>query len=188
LEAACAALADYRATVVVDRVHLLEERRRPSDGVRVWEPVADAAFTAPAVVGRGGLELSVAVSESMAPDVAAWFGEAWAEHDSREDAPLVLVGRRDGAVVGVAKGFVRGPEGHLERLITAPDVRGEGVGSHLLAAFESAAVERGATFLSLRVRVGTPAEGLYRRRGFTTFTELPAWRWGDDFVQLRKPL
>jgi ribosomal protein S18 acetylase RimI-like enzyme len=188
LTAACEALADYRAEVDVDRVHLLEERRRPSDGVRVWEPVADAPFSTPAVVGRGGLELSVSVSESMAPDVASWFAEAWSLHDSRDDVPLVVVGRRAGSVVGVAKGFVRGPEGHLERLITAPGVRGEGVGSHLLAAFESAAIERGATFLSLRVRVGSPAEGLYRRRGFTTFTELPAWRWGDDFVQLRKVL
>lgn len=188
LRAAEVALADYRAEVVVDRVHLLEERRRPEDGVRVWEPIADAPFSAPAVVGRGGLELEITRTESMAPDAASWFDAAWAEYDPRVDEPVVLTARRDGAVVGVAKGFVRGDEGHLERLITAPDVRGEGVGSHLLAAFEAAAAERGATFLSLRVRVGAPAEALYRRRGFETFTELPDWRWGADFVQLRKPL
>jgi 2'-5' RNA ligase/GNAT superfamily N-acetyltransferase len=187
LRAAVEALADYRAEVLVDRVHLLEERRR-DDGVRVWEPVADVPFAAPAVIGRGGLELEVGESEAMAPDVAAWFDGAWSEYDARGDEPLVLTARRSGDIVGVAKGFVRGEEGHLERLITAPDVRGEGVGSHLLAAFEAAAVERGATFLSLRVRVGAPAEGLYRRRGFQTFTELPAWRHGQDFVQLRKHL
>jgi ribosomal protein S18 acetylase RimI-like enzyme len=187
LEAGVSVLGDYRAEVVVDRLHLLEERRR-DDGVRVWEPVADAVFEAPAVVGRGGLELEIERSASMGPDVAAWFEAAWRHHDDRGQEPLVLTGRRAGEVVGVAKGFVRGEEGHLERLVTAPEVRGEGVGSHLLAAFESAAVERGATFLSLRVRAGAPAEALYRRRGFVTFTELPAWRFGADFVQLRKPL
>src|SRR5688572_32396118 len=37
LGAAVAALADYRATVTFDRVHLMHERAD-----RVWEPVADA--------------------------------------------------------------------------------------------------------------------------------------------------
>ena len=193
LRAAEVALADYRAELLVDRVHLLEERRR-DDGVRVWEPIADAPFAAPAVVGRGGLPLELSESEAMAPDVSAWFSGARAEYDAQTypgapgDRRFVLTARRDGAIVGVASGVVRGEEGHLERLITDPTVRGEGVGSHLLAAFASAAAERGATHLTLRVRAGAPAEAFYRARGFAALTELPAWRHGHDFVQLRRPL
>lgn len=194
LRAAEAALADYRATVVCDRLHLLEERRR-DDGVRVWEPIADVAFSAPAVVGRGGLPLAIETSASMAPDVAAWFEAAWRADDADAypaapaDVPVVLTARRDAVgVVGVASGLVRGEEGHLERLVTDPAVRGEGVGSHLLAAFASAAADRGATFVTLRVRAGGPAEAFYRSRGFTTLAELPRWRHGHDFVQLRREL
>lgn len=192
LRAAVEALADYRATVVVDRIDLLEERRR-DDGVRVWEPVADVAFGGRAVVARGGLELELTLSETMGPDVLAWFTGAWDDYDAETyagppDRPIVLAARRAGEVVGVASGQVRGDEGQLDRLITGVDVRGEGVGSHLLAAFESVAIERGAATLTLRVRVGAPAEGLYRRRGFVTAVELPSWRLGHDFVQLRKRL
>src|SRR4051812_80170 len=52
IEDAVRALRDYRCEVVIDRVHLLEEFRRPDDGERAWRPLADARLGArPAVIG-----------------------------------------------------------------------------------------------------------------------------------------
>jgi 2'-5' RNA ligase len=65
---AMAALADYRATVTFDRVHLLVERR---PGPR-WRPFADAAFGPPAVVARGSpLALELSRSRQIDPEALA---------------------------------------------------------------------------------------------------------------------
>jgi 2'-5' RNA ligase len=63
------ALRTYLVEVAVDRVHLLQEVGL-EEGGRVWEPIADAAFRAPAVIARGGLELELTVTELVPPDVA----------------------------------------------------------------------------------------------------------------------
>ncbi|CAN5455191.1 2'-5' RNA ligase family protein [soil metagenome] len=73
------ALAGYRAEVVVERLTLLHEQRDDA-GRRVWRPLADAALAAPAVIGRGGLELELAVSERLDPEVATWMDTTWAAH------------------------------------------------------------------------------------------------------------
>jgi 2'-5' RNA ligase/ribosomal protein S18 acetylase RimI-like enzyme len=192
--AAVGVLADARFEVTFARVHLLHETidagRR-----RVWRPLADAALAAPAVVGRGGLELELAVSERLPLDVAGWAERTWEGHgreqygdDWRADEPLAVTARRDGAVVGVAEGRLRGGEGYLARLVTAPEARGQGVGSHLLAAFEAECRRRGGEEVTLRAIAGGPAERFYRERGFTLRTALPRWRHGRDFVQLVRRL
>ena len=62
---AVAALADYRATVTFDRIHLLVERRPGPQ----WRPLADAAFGPPAVVARGSpLELELTRSRQLDPE------------------------------------------------------------------------------------------------------------------------
>ena len=147
------------------------------------------------MIGRGGLELELAVSERLDPEVATWMDTTWAAHtrsqygeDLAVEVPFALTARRQGEVVGVAEGWVRGSEAYLGDLVVAADVRGEGVGSHLLAAFAAEARGRGATALALRTIAGGPAEGFYRDRGFTLAFPLPAWRHGRDFVQLRRAL
>jgi 2'-5' RNA ligase len=65
IDAALSALADYQVEVAFDRVHLLRE----GPG-RVWEPIADAVFAPPAVIGRGGLPVEITVSERLDPE--AW--------------------------------------------------------------------------------------------------------------------
>lgn len=194
LEAAVAALADARYEVPVDRVTLLQEQR-DEDGTRVWRPVADAALAAPAVVARGGLELQLSTGPRVDPEARAWRDAAWATHtaaqygpDAPADDPVAVTGRRAGQVVGVAIGHVRGPVAYLAELITGAEVRGEGVGSHLLAAFAAEARDRGAEELTLRCLAGGDVERFYRERGFTPAFPLPAWRHGRDFVQLRRPL
>ena len=59
-----------------------------------------------------------------------------------------LVVRRDNAVVGMGGLRVDGSEGELFRMRVAVDRQGEGIGTALLGALESAARERGVDSLS----------------------------------------
>jgi len=189
-----AALADVRYDVPVDRVTLLREQR-DDEGTRVWRPIADAGLAERAVVGRGGLELELAAGPGLDAEARAWRDDAWATYtvaeygpDAPEDDPVAVTARREGRVVGVAEGHVRGPVAYLANLIVGADVRGEGVGGHLLAAFAAEARARGADELTLRTIEGGPAHRFYRDRGFVPAFPLPSWRHGRDFVQLRRDL
>jgi len=132
------ALADFRADVAFDRVHLLRE----GPG-RVWSPVADALFAPPAVIGRGGLELELTVSEDLDPEA-----RALARADG--SVPLAVSARAEGAVAGFAVGWCRGDTAHVAALVVHEgDTVALGVGRHLLAAFVSAAAERGCDRVTL---------------------------------------
>ena len=180
LAPAVAALADYRATVTFDRVHLMRER---SD--RVWEPVADAPFADPIVVGRGGLELRLEVTETLGPEAAGLGDREWPLlRPAGRRSPLVVTAWRDGEVVGVADGWTWDAVGFLDGLLVAAAHRGEGVGSHLLARFESECASRGATRLSLQ----TPDAAFYAARGWHEEGRLRDWLDGRDRLLLRKDL
>jgi 2'-5' RNA ligase/GNAT superfamily N-acetyltransferase len=193
IRAAVEALADVRFTSVIDRVHLLRESN--DEGVRSWHPIAEAVFGGGSVVGRGGLELSLEVTEHLSLDAhhfressfdqwqTSRFGAPW------RGVPVAVTARREGRIVGTAEGDVRpNGEGYLSKLIVAADVRGEGIGAHLLAAFSSAAAERGATFVSLRTESAGPSEPFYANLGFERWYVLPRWRDDRDFVQMRRNL
>lgn len=135
--AALASLADYRVEVTFGSVHLLRE----APG-RIWIPIADAPFAAPAVIGRGGLPIELTVTEAPDPEVTAM---AVAEGVVR----LVVTARSGGAVAGCAEGWCRDNRAHLSSLVVAPDSAGLGVARHLLAAFRSEAAARGTTDLTL---------------------------------------
>lgn len=175
LEAAIHALANYRAEVTFERVHLLEE----GEG-RVWSPIADIAFAAPALVGRGGLDLELAVSDAIDPEGRAFGRREWGPWDER---PLAITARRDGRVLGTAEGWTHGGVGYLARLLVAAVARNEGAGTQLLAAFESEAIARGCTRVVVRTFAGTRAEQFYRGRGWVEETRWP-WVDGRVFVQL----
>lgn len=186
IRAAAEALHDFRVEVTFERVHLLEEFHREEDGARAWRPFAEATFGGAGIVGRGGLELELEVGERLLADAARFSARTWEQHAGPwPKVPLAVTARRDGRIVGVAAGDTR-PDGeaYLADLIVAPDVRGEGVGAHLVAAFSSAAAERGATFVSLR----TETPGYYERLGFCVLHDLPAWRGERDFVRMRRDL
>ena len=106
LDAILAASAGWTAEPVrFDAVVLLEERHTPA-GVR-WAPVADAAIGTRIVIGRGGLELELTVGRLVDPEAAQAAGLVTAEETQpvRElpDA-LVVAARREGRVVGLARG------------------------------------------------------------------------------------
>ena len=127
IEAALTAMQSFRIRITFERVHLLRE----GPG-RVWGPIADATFASPAVIGRGGLELELSVTER--PDA-----EAMSLRDRR---PFAITARRDGGVVGVAHGWTRDGVTHVDDLVVAEPDRGQGIGSHLAAAVRSLAAER----------------------------------------------
>jgi len=166
IHAAVTALADWRVRISFDRVHLLQESRG-----RVWEPVAEVALGAPAVVGRGGLAIELVVSERADRDVAAWAaglagagvtgagvagagvagagaaGATWmaagAAGAAGAAAGFAVTARREEEVVGLAEGRIMGSECLLDRLVVGPGQRGQGIGTHLLGAVESLAAKRG---------------------------------------------
>jgi 2'-5' RNA ligase len=193
IRAAVGVLAGWTAEVVVESAHLLEERHR-DDGGRHWEPVAEARFGPPAVVGRGGLELGLAVTAGLPLDALAFRDRAVdallvERHGAvLRPAPLAVTARREGRVVGTADGEVRpGGSAHLAVLVVAADVRRQGVGAHLVAAFASAAAERGAGEITLEVEVGSPALGFCERLGFALRAILPG-PGGPGVVHLVRPL
>jgi 2'-5' RNA ligase len=126
IRAAVEALAGVRIEVDVTQVHLLKEHN--DEGERFWRPIFEATLGEPAVVGRGGLELELEVGEKP------YAGR-----------PLGVTARRDGRVVGTATGWTEGLQARLLDVHVDADVRREGIGTHLVAAFSSAAADRGAT-------------------------------------------
>jgi 2'-5' RNA ligase/ribosomal protein S18 acetylase RimI-like enzyme len=196
IDAALTALAGFDASIVIDQVHLMRESRR-DDGSRIWRPVADAPLgSRPAVIGRGGLELELQTSGALPPAARRWLDERWTEHQAERFGaptppyePLAVVARREGRIVATAEGDTRATgEAYLAELMVAGDVRGEGIGAHVLAAFASAAAERGATYLTLRTEADGRSRAFYERLGFEEWYRMPAWRNGRDFVQMKRDL
>jgi 2'-5' RNA ligase len=189
IAAAQVALCDYRAEVTFDRVHLLQE----GPG-RVWAPIADFRLEAPAVVGRGGMEIQLAVTGTLDPEAQAFSAREWealnlAQLGRVQDAEaLSVTARIAGEVVGVAGGEWSPPTAFLDNLVVAASERGCGVGSRRLAGFESAARERGCTRLAVRVRAGTEAEGFLRHKGWVEEARLSPWFGDRDAVHLRRDL
>ncbi len=187
IAAAQMALAGYRTDVSFDRVHLLQEG--PS---RVWQPVADVALGAPAVVGRGGLPVELWAGEVLDPEAREFSVREWHALGLRELAvPLphermAISARREDKVAGVAAGWSRGDLAHLCNLVVGAADRGQGIGSRLLAAFESAAVERGCRQLMCRVEAGSQGHRFLRHRGWPDDVRLPRWFEGRDYVELRR--
>ncbi len=148
-----------------ERIHLLQERR--DAGASRWVPVADVALGPRIIVGRGGLELELTPSALIDPEaesaVVAWTaspsdpastpgpvpadaagsaGAVDSSAGSEGPRPLVVVARREGQVVGVVRGWADASVAEVDSVHLAPEVGGDGVDDHLLAAWHSAAADR----------------------------------------------
>ncbi|HLI01067.1 MAG TPA: 2'-5' RNA ligase family protein, partial [Acidimicrobiales bacterium] len=80
IAAAMDALTGYQVVVDIDRLTMLEERSAtfaPGErgAVRRWVPYADAALAPPAVVGRGGLEVTLVQGRVLGPDARRLIDE-----------------------------------------------------------------------------------------------------------------
>jgi hypothetical protein len=141
IDAAVAALSDYRVMVRFDAVHLLEEQPGPD---RRWLPIADYHLRPAITVGRGSLPLELVVSDGPAPDVRALLdGEDRHGTDFETAYPppagdwrsLVVTARRRGSLVGVVGGFTDGTRSSTAVLVVDRHHRGEGIARHLQARF-----------------------------------------------------
>jgi GNAT superfamily N-acetyltransferase len=123
IAAAPAVLGEFRRPVALRSVTLLTE-----EGHR-WRPVTTVPLGSPAVIGRGGLPLEIEVLD---------------------DPPTVVVSaRRDGEVVAGASGWRHGDRAWLATLDVREHRRRDGIGSHVLAAFESWAAQHDAVALEV---------------------------------------
>lgn len=194
LRSVVAAFAGFEATVDVDRVAVLEERR-DGDGVRRWQPAHEAPLGGPAVVGRGGLGLEISETRGLPHDARALIDRVRALRDRDQFGEgattparqVALTARRDGEVLGVVLGCIRGGIALVRDVAVAPEHRRQGVGRHLLARFEAVARDERATALVARVTAGEPAAGFYRALGFVEEVGYP-WTFGRNQQQLRRPL
>ncbi len=116
-----------------------------------------------------------ALHESL-DDVRAWLSE-W----------TVLVMRRDGRLVGGARGRLEGEVWELGRLMVAPDLQGQGLGRVLLEAIEAAAPPA-ATSYTLFTGAGS-ADNLrmYKRAGYRLRGKDPDVRGAVRLTKKRKP-
>lgn len=146
---AVASLGGYGADVVLDRVTLMEEGED-----RIWRPIADATLGADGHGQRGGLSVELTAHRTTSPDAEARAAQN----------PLVVEGRVDGAVVGVARGRVQGERAWLDELVVVEAVRGQGVGAQLLRRFAQEAAVAGAT--ELAAVKGATLVGFLDRMGF----------------------
>jgi GNAT superfamily N-acetyltransferase len=190
IHATVQALADFHASFVVERVHVLQGEHG------VWTPTADFAFGGVAVRGRGSLDLEIAESDRLDPGARDFAERVWRAHDEArfgsgtrwERHPYALTARVDGRVVGVATGWTGLGVGYLSELVVADDARGQGIGSHLLAAFESLAALRACARVALRTDAGSRAVAFYEARGWLVEATFTGWLGGADFVQMRRDL
>lgn len=192
MEAAVRALAGYRAEVTFERVHLLAEQRDEA-GQRVWRPIADATLAAPAVVGRGGLELELTVSSRLDPEGTRFSEREWAVVDRDRygevwPEDLAVTARRDGRVVGAAVGWTSGASAYLADLVVGAAQRREGIGGQLVAAFLSEAAARGCRLARVRTEAGGSAMSFWNRLGWVQEAHFDAFTLDRDFVQLRRAL
>lgn len=110
----------------------------------------------------------------------------------RAHADVLLAVEADGTLLGDAVVLYRrgARVARLYSIATSRAARGRGVGTHLLAAGEAAAREKGCRALRAEVRVSNAASrGLFGRTGYREIGPLPAYYpGGEDGLRLEKPL
>ena len=105
-----------------------------------------------------------------------------------DEQPVRLVARDDsGAVVAGLLGQTTWGWLYVEKLWLADEARGQGLGSRLLSAAESIAIDRGCTGATLTT-FEHQARGFYEKLGYVLFGTLEGYPAGTRQYHLCKPL
>jgi GNAT superfamily N-acetyltransferase len=101
--------------------------------------------------------------------------------------PLYAFARDAGGVHGGAIGRYLGRYAELQQFWVDEALRGQGIGSRLLAVFEEAARARGADTMILDTFT-FQAPAFYARHGYAPILELPGFPQGNALIKMRKAL
>jgi len=117
----------------------------------------------------------------QATAAAYWRGVA----DGLGDALALWVAEIDGRVAGTVQlaPCMKDNGRHradLQKLLVVPACRGRGIAAMLLDVAEAFARAGSRTLLVLDTRAGSPAEGLYRHRGWQRVGEIPDYAADPD--------
>ncbi|WP_095087141.1 GNAT family N-acetyltransferase [Mesorhizobium sophorae] len=129
-----------------------------------------------ATVAAGG---SVSFMHPLAPEAASAFWQKSLAAAARGER--AVLGAWDGEVlVGTVTLLLDCPpnqphRAEIAKLMTRLDYRGRGVGTRLMRAAESLAVDKGRTLLVLDTATEEGASGLYEKLGFTLAGEIPEY-------------
>jgi len=113
----------------------------------------------------------VVIEEARSAETDAFFTEQWRPHDARvgvvwDGSEHRLAARVQSDLVGAAYFSVAGGVGELKQILVREDHGGAGIGSRLLAAFESRCRELGCHKLRLET-AEYQARGFYERHGYS---------------------
>jgi GNAT superfamily N-acetyltransferase len=136
------------------------------------------------------IQVTDAVNEQMALAVGqglAAFNDAFAGYDDRRALNVVVTDRASGEAQGGILGRTSLGVAFLETFYLPEKLRGSGVGSNVLKAFEDEAGRRGCTAAVLYT-MAFQAPGFYERHGWHRFGEVPCKPDGNSRVFMRKAL
>jgi acetyltransferase len=115
----------------------------------------------------------------------AYVGRVIADVE-RGERLVVLARKADGVVGMVQLALVPWPNGahraEVQKLVVRSSARRQGLGTRLMEAIESVALERGRTLLVLDTITASEADPLYRGLGYTEAGEIPAYAGMPDGV------
>ena len=181
------ALAGYSADLVVAHAAVLVERRG-----RLWEVIADAPLGGGRTVGRGGLQLDLLAGEILDPEATALVAREWSPAEGGDPPQTTrrwaVTARREGRVVGAATGTADDGELWVDRMVVDATLRGQGIGTQLLAEAELVGAGRGCRQGRLLCPADSAAASWFGGRGWRQSQRLVAWRGGRDYVCLVRPL
>ena len=135
----------------------------------------------------------MATTKPIAREVALAFNAAhWPMHNRRQgidwkQSDYALGVFEDDALVGVAYYKVVGGMAYLEQIVVADGRTNEGLGSHLMRAFEAHAEELGCHVIQLET-AETQAPGFYERHGYERIGTYRNGRFHLDWHLYRKEI
>lgn len=96
-----------------------------------------------------------------------WMKESFLNELTNNYFAIYHVAEYEGKLVGYCGMWLVLDESQITNIAILPEFRGKGLGEKLLVAVMNAARKRGASIMSLEVRVSNePAQSLYKKLGF----------------------
>jgi len=141
-------------------------------------------------------DVKVTVGRGDEKEILRFLREEWPPADEETFGrplewvaePYALIMRRRRRVVAVLRGHFTGGVGSVDELMVGRGQRGTGIGSTLLARFETEAEARLCTRIVLRAVKDSAAETFYHDRGYRRECVERFHEFGFDYVRLTREL